>query len=173
MSRLAVPFALCSIWFMFAWAIDKFWFTVLCQQCSALFAFQFSLKARELVSIETDRVSAIFLFALPFLLYAIALIPYRKYKSRDAWLAAVEKWSRPFFWLALVCVWVWLIESAYTMFSSSLPEWFKSYAEGYQLKISGTILGIREVTVNGKLGGLFGLILGVYLFLSKGMAKPG
>ena len=34
------------------------------------------------------------------------------------------------------------------------------------------LAGDGAVTVNGKLGGLFGLILGIYLFLSKGIAKP-
>jgi hypothetical protein len=156
---------------MIAWAIDKFWFTVVCSQCSALFGFEFSLKARDLLTVTTDRVSAVFLFVLPFLAYAIYLIPYKNFRSSTAWSEALQRWSRPFFWLALVAMWVWAIESIYAMFSNSLPEWFKSYAEGYQLRLSGTVLGVREVTVNGKLGGLFGLVLGIYLFLSKGMQK--
>lgn len=76
-----------------------------------------------------------------------------------------------FFWLVLIFFWVWLAESAYGMLSSSLPEWIKGYAEAYQLKISGTVPGLKDVTVDGKLGGVFGLLLGLYLFLSKGM--PG
>jgi hypothetical protein len=74
-ARLAVPFSLCSLWFMIAWAIDKFWFTVLCSRCSELFAFEFSLKARELLTVQTDRVSAVFLFVVPFVIYAFLLIP--------------------------------------------------------------------------------------------------
>lgn len=172
MGRLAVPFTLCSIWFTVAWAIDKFWFTVICPDCSALFAFEFSLKARELLSIQTDRVSAVFLFVVPFVVYALLLVPYKNFKSQSAWREALQKWSLPFFWLAQVFLWVWLVESAYAMLSASLPEWFKSYAEAYQLKISGTVLGVKDVTINGRLGGLLGLLIGVYLFLANGVSRP-
>lgn len=155
---------------MIAWAIDKFWFSVLCSQCSALLSFEFSLKARNLLSIETQRMSAIFLFVVPLILYALYLAPFKDPKSKYAWKVALERWSRTFFWLVLI-FWVWLAECAYAMFSSSLPEWIKSYAEAYQLKISCTVPGLKNITVDGKLGGVFGLLLGLYLFLSRGM--PG
>jgi hypothetical protein len=57
------------------------------------------------------------------------------------------------------------------MLASSLPDWFKNYAESYQLKISGTVLGVKEVAFNGRLGGLFGLLLGIYFFLTNGVAR--
>jgi hypothetical protein len=157
---------------MIAWAIDKFWFTVLCSRCSELFAFEFSLKARELLTVQTDRVSAVFLFVVPFVIYAFLLIPYKNIKLGNAWESAIAKWCRPFFWLAQIFIMVWLVESAYSMLASSLPDWFKNYAESYQLKISGTVLGVKEVAFNGRLGGLFGLFLGIYFFLTNGVARP-
>jgi hypothetical protein len=171
MQRLALPFTFCVLWFMVAWAIDRFWFTVVCAQCSALFAFEFSLKARDLLSVSTERVSAIFLFVVPFVAYAFALLPYRRWRQPAAWSEAAHRWARPFFWLTLVFMWVWLIESAYGMLAGVLPAWFKNYAESYQLNLSGTVLGLREITVHGKLGGLFGLALGGYLFLARGLSR--
>ena len=44
MQRLAVPFALCTVWLLIAWSIDHFWFTRLCEQCSRLFAFEFNSR---------------------------------------------------------------------------------------------------------------------------------
>lgn len=172
MGRLVVPFSLCTLWFMVAWAIDKFWFTVFCSECSALFAFEFSLKhLRELITIETDRVSAIFLFVVPFATYALFLIPFKNFRSSEAWGASFRKWSRPFFWLFQIFVWVWLIEGVYSVLSPSLPESFRNFAEAYQLRISGVVLGVKEISIKGGLGGLFGLIVGVILFLSNGVAR--
>ncbi|WP_372717884.1 hypothetical protein [Immundisolibacter sp.] len=170
MQQLAVPFTLCTLWFMVAWAIEKFWLTVFCAQCSSLFAFELSLQGHDLLTVSTGRVSAVLLFVVPFLAYALALIPYRRPGSGEAWSTAIQKWSRPFFWLALVAFWAWMLESAYSMFSGILPEGFKAYAQGYRLHLSGTALGLREITINGGLGGLLGLIFGLYLFLSRGLA---
>jgi len=47
---------------MFAWGIDKFWLTVQCDQCVALFAFDFELSSKDILHLKTDRVSTIFLF---------------------------------------------------------------------------------------------------------------
>lgn len=170
MSRLAVPFTLCTLWLMIAWAIDKFWFAVLCSQCSAPFAFEFNLQARDLLAIHTDRISAVFLFIVPFLVYGLLLIPYRSLRPRADWIEAIRRWSRPFFWLALVFFWVWLSESLYALLAPALPAWLTSQAEAYRMSISGTLPGLREVTVSGKPGGLFGLLLGLYLFLDRGLA---
>jgi hypothetical protein len=171
MQRLAVPFALCAVWLLIAWAIDYFWFTKLCEQCSRLFGFDFRFAYREdVIKVETDRVSGIFLFALPLLIYAFVLVPYRKLTNQAAWKDAFQKWSRPFFWLAMIVFWVWLLESAFGLFEGILPDAVRRYAESYQLKISGTVLGIRSTEFNCKLGGLLGLVLGSYLFLSRGVA---
>lgn len=87
---------------MIAWAIDKFWLSVLCSQCFALLSFEFSLKARNLLSIETQRTSVIFLFVVPLILYALYLAPFKDPKSKYAWEVTLERWSRTFFLLALI-----------------------------------------------------------------------
>lgn len=160
----------CIAWFMIAWAIDKFWFTVLCQQCSSLFAFDFELTAKDLLHLKTDRVSAVFLFVVPFVIYFFVVVPYKEIRSSQAWLKALYKWSRPVAWLIAVLVWVWALESVYSMSSRYLPDFFTGYAEKYLLKISGTVLGVREVDVTGRLGALIGLIAGLYFFIARGVA---
>lgn len=170
MQRLAVPFTFCAVWFMAAWAIEKYWFAEICRSCSRLFAFQLDLKAQGLVHISTGRVSAV--VAAPLLVYALVLIPYRHLGSGGEWSQALQRWSRVFFWLALVFAWVWIGEVAYSMLVEILPDGFRSYGDGYQLGLSGTALGLRELTVTGKLGAFFGLIVGFYLFLSRAVAQP-
>ena len=160
----------CFVWFMTAWAIDKFWFTVLCQQCSHLFAFEFELNAKDLLHLKTDRVSAVFLFVVPFVTYFFVVIPYKEIRSSQAWLKALDRWSRPVAWLVAVLVWVWAIESLYSILFPYLPDFFTSYAEKYLLKISGTVLGINEVELTGRLGALLGLIAGLYFFVARGVA---
>jgi hypothetical protein len=160
----------CFVWFTVAWAIDKFWFTVVCEQCSHLFAFDFELNAKDLLHLKTDRVSAIFLFVVPFVIYFFVVVPYKEIGSSQAWLKALERWSRPFAWLIAVLVWVWAAESIYSMLHPYLPDFFTSYAEKYLLKISGTVLGVKELEVTGRLGALIGLIAGLYFFISRGVA---
>ena len=172
MQRLAVPFTLCSVWFMTAWAIEKFWFAAICVPCSTLFAFELNLKGQELLNISTGRVSTVVLFVIPFLVYALVLIPYRHLGSAADWSEAIQQWSRPFFWFAMVVFWVWVGDIAYSMLVGTLPDWFRIYGDGYQLHLSGTALGIKEITVNGKFGAFLGLILGLFLFLSRGLAAP-
>jgi hypothetical protein len=171
MQRLAVPFTLCAVWFMAAWAIEKFWFAAICGSCSTLFAFELGLKGQGLLNISTGRVSGVVLFVVPFLVYALVLIPYRHPGSGADWSEAIQQWSRPFFWLAMVVFWVWIGEVAYSMLMGTLPDGFRIYGDGYQLHLSGTALGVREIAVNGKFGAFLGLILGLYLFLARGLAR--
>ena len=171
MQRLAVPFTLCAVWFVAAWAIEKFWFAAICGPCSTLFAFELGLKGQDLLNISTGRVSAVVLFGVPFLVYALVLIPYRHPGSGGDWSEAIQQWSRPFFWLAMVVFWVWIGEVAYSMLIGTLPEGFRIYGDGYRLHLSGTALGVREITVNGGFGAFLGLMLGLYLFLSRGLAR--
>ena len=160
----------CIAWFMVAWAIDKFWFTALCDRCSALLAFDFELNSKDLLHLKTDRVSTIFLFIVPLVVYFFVVVPYKDLRSSRAWLEALYRWSRPIAWLMAVFVWVWALESLYSVVSSHLPDFFTSYAEKYLLKISGTVLGVKEVELTGRLGALIGLIVGLYFFVVRGVA---
>jgi hypothetical protein len=166
-----IALAACIGWFMLAWAIDKFWLTVLCDQCVALFAFDFELNSKDILHLKTARVSTIFLFIVPLVLYFFAVVPYRDLRSSRAWLEAFYKWSRPFVWLLAVFVWVWALESAYSLVSAYLPDFFTSYADKYLVKISGTALGVKEIELTGRLGALIGLIVGLYFFVVRGVAE--
>ena len=160
----------CISWFMLAWAIDKFWLTAVCDRCTELFAFAFELNSKDLLHLKTDRVSTIFLFIVPVVAYFFVLVPYKDLRSSRAWLEALYSWCRPIAWLMGVFVWVWALESLYGLLSSYLPDFFTSYAERYLLKISGTVLGVKEVELTGRLGALIGLIVGLYFFVVRGVA---
>ncbi len=161
----------CIGWFMFAGAIDKTWLTVLCDQCVGLFAFDFELNSKGILHLKTGRVSTIFLFIVPFVLYFFAVVPYKDFRSSRAWLEALYRWSRPIVWLLAIFVWVWAFESAYGLVSAYLPDFFTTYADNYLLKISGTALGVKEIELTGKLGALIGLIVGLYFFVVRGVAE--
>lgn len=166
-----IALAACIGWFMLAWAIDKVWLTVVCDQCVALFAFDFELNSKDILHLKTDRVSTIFLFIVPLVLYFFAVVPYRDLSSPRAWLEALYKWSRPVVWLLAVLVWVWVLESAYSLASAHLPDFFTSYADQYLVKISGTALGVKEIELTGRLGAFVGLIVGLYFFVVRGVAE--
>jgi hypothetical protein len=104
-------------------------------------------------------------------LYFFAVVPYRDLRSSRAWLEAFYKLSRPFVWLLAVFVWVWALESAYSLVSAYLPDFFTSYADKYLVKISGTALGVKEIELTGRLGALIGLIVGFYFFVVRGVAE--
>jgi hypothetical protein len=171
MQRLAVPFTFCVVWFMVAWAIEHFWLAAACRACTGLFAFDLSLNAQDLLRIATGRVSAVVLVGVPLLAYLVVLIPYRNLGSAGHWADALQHWCRPFFWLAMVFFFVWVGEIAVTTLAGLLPNGFRAYAEGYRLSLAGTALGLREIAVSGRLGACLGLLLGLYLFLSRGLAR--
>lgn len=172
MQRLAVPFTLCAVWFMAAWAIERFWLGALCGACANVFGFELSLNAQELLKLATGRVSAVVLVGLPLLVYLLVVVPYRNVGSGAHWADAVQLWSRPFFWLAMVFVSAWVGEMAVSALAGLLPDGFRAYADGYRVALSGTALGVREIAVSGRFGAFVGLLLGLYLFLSRGLARP-
>ena len=172
MQRLAVPFTCCAVWCMAAWAIERYWLGAACAACDSLFAFELGVNAQELLKIATGRVSAVVLVGLPLMAYLLVLIPYRNLASGGHWADAVQLWSRPFFWLAMVFVLVWVGEIGVSALGGVLPDGFRAYADGYRVSLSGTALGVREVAVSGRFGAFVGLLLGLYLFLSRGLARP-
>ncbi|HMN14022.1 MAG TPA: hypothetical protein PKD55_17030 [Bellilinea sp.] len=172
MQRLAVPFTLCAVWFMAAWAIERFWLGALCRACAGVFGFELSLNAQELLKLTTGRVSAVVLVGVPLAAYLLVLIPCRNLASGGHWADAVRLWSRPFFWLAMVFVFAWVGEIGVSALAGLLPDGFRAYADGYRAALSGTALGVREVAVSGRFGAFLGLLLGLYLFLSRGLARP-
>lgn len=172
MQRLAVPFTACAVWFMAAWAIEHYWLGAACAACRNLFAFELSLNAQNLLKLTTGRVSAVVLVAVPLAAYWLVVIPYRNLASGGHWADAVQLWSRPLFWLAMVFVFAWLGEIAVSALSGVLPDGFRAYADGYHVALSGTALAVRDLTVSGHFGAFVGLLLGLYLFLSRGLAGP-
>ena len=172
MQRLAVPFTFCAVWFMAAWAIEHYWLSAACPACANLFSFALTLNAQDVLKLATGRVSAVVLVGAPLLVYMLVLIPYRHLGSSGAWSDAIQLWSRPFFWLAMVFFFVWTGEIAVSALTGLLPDGFGAYAQGYDVSLSGTMLGVQEITINGRLGACVGLLLGLYLFLSRGLARP-
>jgi hypothetical protein len=166
-----IALAACIGWFMLAWAIDKFWLTPLCEQCVGLLAFDFELSSKGILHLKTERVSTIFLFVVPLVLYFFAVLPYKDPASPRTWLEAAYRWSRPVVWLVAVLVWVWGLETAYSLVSAYLPDLVTSYADQYLVKISGTVPGVKEIALTGRLGALIGLIVGLYFFVVRGVAE--
>jgi len=166
-----IALAACVGWFMLAWAIDKFWVTVQCDQCVELFAFDFELNSKGILHLKTGRVSTIFLIIVPLVLYFFAVVPYRDWRSPRAWLEAAYKWSRPVVWLLAILAWVWALETAFSLVSAHLPDFFSSYVDNYLVKISGTALGVKDIALTGKLGAFIGLIVGLYFFVVRGVAE--
>jgi hypothetical protein len=166
-----VALAACIGWFMLAWGIDRSWLSVVCDQCVALFAFDFELNSKDILHLKTARVSTIVLFIVPLVLYFFAVLPYRDLRSSRAWLEAFYRWSRPVVWLLAVFVWVWALESAYSLVSAYLPDVVTSYADKYLVKISGTAFGVKEIELTGRLAALIGLVVGLYFFVVRGVAE--
>lgn len=171
MQRLAVPFTLCVVWFLAAWLMERFWLGTVCTVCANVFAFDLTLNAQDLLKIATGRVSAVVLVGVPLLVYLLVLIPYRQPTSGGAWSDAMQLWSRPFFWLAMVFFFVWGGELAARALGGLLPDGFRAYSEGFRLSLSGTALGVREISASGQLGAFVGLLLGLYLFLTRGLGR--
>jgi hypothetical protein len=54
--------------------------------------------------------------------------------------------------------------------SSFPPDSLTSYAGTYLVKISGTVLGVKEIEFTSRLAAVIGLIVGLYFFVVRGVA---
>lgn len=168
MRKISVPLVMSIIWFMIAWGIDTYLLRPSCELCSDLFSVKVDVAFREAAELTTKRVSLLILVLIPWIVYAFVVVPYKELRSPKAWRLAMQRWCQPLGLLIGAFFIAFAIEYfLYDPFKEHIPSAVRSYAERYSLTVSPLFPALETFKLTSHLGGLLGLIWGLYLFLSR------
>jgi hypothetical protein len=173
MRALGLSAFIVAIWLAVALTIDRLFVSSWCLQCATGLALEIKL-ALPGATLTVPPISLAVLLLFPMLLLALFLIPWRDFQNADAWRVAFSKWAAPWMWLAVAVLLCILGESIFLVTRDNLPRALTALAEKFTITgtVSVAIKGFKETTplaVTASLSGLLGLMLGMYLFLEKGI----
>ena len=173
MRRLSIALMVVLAWLALALALDRLLVAPECPACvnAAALEVKLHLPAAE---IAYPAVSVLVLVVLPLLAFALAMVPWRDLRSRQAWTHAIESWWEPSFWLLVALVLTIAGESVFVLSKQFLPAPFVEAVQRFALvgTFSVSVPGHHPVTplaISASLAGLVGLAIGAYLFLQNGL----
>jgi hypothetical protein len=173
MRRLSIALMVVVAWLAAALALDRLFVAQQCPACVSLAALQLKLRTPA-AEMTYPAVSLLVLFGLPVLIFAIALVPWRDLRSRQAWSHAIESWWEPTFWLLVALVLGIVLESIFMLTTQYLPGTVSATMQRFTLTgaVSVQVPGHQNATplaLTASLAGLVGLGVGGYLFVQNGM----
>ncbi|HZZ92218.1 MAG TPA: hypothetical protein VFE23_06630 [Usitatibacter sp.] len=173
MRRLSIALLVVLGWLVVALALDRLVLAEQCPACVDVAALQLKLRTPA-AEITYPAVSLVVLLGLPVLIFAIAMVPWRDLRSRQAWSHAVESWWEPTFWLLVALVLGIVLESIFMLTTQYLPTTVSAVMQRFTLTgaVSVHVQGHESATplaLTASLAGLVGLGVGGYLFLQNGM----
>ena len=173
MRRLSIASMVVLAWLALALALDRLLVAPECPACVSAAALEVKLHLPA-AEIDYPAVSVLVLLVLPLLAFALALVPWRDLRSRQAWTHAIESWWEPSFWLLVALLLTVVGEGAYVLARAYLPQSVTAAMQQFALvgTVSVHLPGYAPATplaVSASLAGLVGLAIGAYLFLQNGM----
>ena len=173
MRRLSIALLVVFGWLVLAIAVDRLLVSPGCHACVSAAALEVKLKLPA-AEITYPTVSVLVLLVLPLLLFALAMVPWRDLRSRQAWTHAIESWWEPSFWLLVALVLTIVGESVFVLARAYLPESVTSAMQRFALvgTLSVHVPGYQPVTplaISASLAGIVGLAIGTWLFLQNGL----
>jgi hypothetical protein len=175
MNRVGIAALATLLWLALALAVDRLLLARSCPVCAHLLSLQLKVKLPA-AEISYPPVSTLVLVVLPMLLLAIYLVPWRQMRSWTAWRAAFIRWCRSWLWLVIAVALTLLGESLYLMAGEYLPKAITALAEKVSVTatLSVSVPGFKEhtpLTLTASLAGFIGLLVGAYLFVSRGIIQ--
>ena len=157
------------LWLAVALAIDRWVLAPYCATC--VNALALGLKVRlPAAELTYPPVSVLVLMVLPMLVLALFLVPWRHLHLGSAWRESFVHWCQPWFWLLVAVVLTVLGESLYLAAKDQLPKALTAVADKVSITATLSVLkDYKPLSLTASLSGCFGLVLGIYLFLAKGV----
>ena len=156
------------LWFALAFVIDRYVLAWICPVCSKVAALKLTGQVPA-GTINFPQIGLGVLAGLPLFVLAVSLIPWRAPKDTQRWAAAFQQWCQPVIWLGVALILTILGESMYLVSKDWWSTGVRSVAEAFSVSATLSIADFQFITLKGTLAAVLGLIVGVYLFLRKGV----
>ncbi len=158
------------LWMVVAILIDHFiiqpWLPLLSSGASLKLQFKWPLGY-----INVPEVGFFMLVGIPLLLAALRFVPWRPPRNKQRWINGFENWSRILIWLIVVIVMTAVGQVLYLALKPILPEGIRNVVESFQLVANIGFGEFQFAEISGSLTAMCGLILGIYLFMKKGITQ--
>jgi hypothetical protein len=157
------------LWLAVALAIDRWLLAPYCAKCASALALELKVRLPA-AALTFPPVSVLVLIVLPMLLLALFLVPWRYLRSASAWREAFIHWCQPWFWLLVAVALTIGGESLYLAVKASLPKAVTAVVDKFSVTATLSVLKTyKPLSLTASLFGIFGLALGAFLFLAKGV----
>jgi len=158
-------------WLILALVIDRWLVTPYCATCANALALDLRIKLPA-AELTYPPVSVLILLVLPMILLALYLLPWRQLREGYAWRESLARWCQPWFWLLIAIVLTVVGESIFIAVKEYLPKALTDVAEKFAVTITLSVFkDYNPLSLTASLSGLLGLVIGTYLFISKGMKE--
>jgi len=158
-------------WLILALVIDRWLVTPYSPTWANALALDLRIKLPA-AELTYPPVSVLVLLILPMILLALYLLPWRQLREGFAWRESLARWCQPWFWLLIAIVLTVVGESIFIVVKDYLPKAVTSIAEKFAVTITLSVFkNYKPLSLTASLSGLLGLVIGTYLFISKGMKE--
>lgn len=159
------------LWLAIALAIDRWLLAPFCAGCVDVLALDVKVRLPA-AELAYPPVSVLVLIVVPMFALALYLVPWKKWRVGSAWRASFARWAQPWFWLLIVMILAVIGESLYLAVKDFLPTALSAVAEKFSVSVSFSVFkDYQPLSLTTSLAGFIGLGLGVYLFLTRGVAE--
>jgi hypothetical protein len=157
------------LWLAVALAIDRWLLASFCATCASALALELKVRLPA-AELTYPPVSVLVLIVLPMLVLAFFLVPWRYLRSASAWREAFVHWCQPWFWLLVAVLLAVVGESLYVAVKNYLPKALTAVADKFSITATFSVLkDYKPLSLTASLSGCVGLVLGIFLFLAKGV----
>jgi hypothetical protein len=158
-------------WLILALVIDKWLVKPYCATCAKALALNLSIKLPA-AELNYPPVSVLVLLILPMILLALYLLPWRQLREGSAWRESLVRWCQPWFWLLIAVILTIVGESIYMLFKAYLPTGLISVVEQFAVTVTLSVFkSYKPVSLTASFFGFLGLVIGIILFISKGVKE--
>ena len=170
MMRIPVSVLLIGVllWLAVAFVLDRYVLAWFCPVCSKVAALKLTGQVPA-GTINFPQVGLVVLAGLPLVVLAMSVIPWRAPRDAQHWAAAFQQWCQPVIWLGVAVILAILGESVYLVSKDWWPAGVRSVAEAFSVSATLSIADFQFLTLKGSVAAVLGLLVGIYLFLRKGI----
>lgn len=171
MRKIGTATIVTVFWLILTLVIDRWLVRPYCATCMKALALDLRIKLPA-AELTYPPVSVLVLLILPMILLALYLLPWRQLREGSAWRESLGRWCQPWFWLLIAIVLTVVGESIFVVVKDYLPEVLTSIAGQFAVTVTLSAFKVyKPLSLTASLFGLLGLVIGMILFISKGLKE--
>ncbi|HTU00158.1 MAG TPA: hypothetical protein VMG58_00025 [Candidatus Sulfotelmatobacter sp.] len=165
---LTAVFVASLLWLCLAFVLDRYAVAPALPWMSHVATIKLQFKW-PLGSVNLPRIGLVTLLGVPLLVLAAMCVPRRHIGEGAAWLSGFQTWARTIVWFVALIVLILAGQMLYIVLQKMIPEGVSKLAESFEVHGAISIFDFDFAELTGSLSALLGLIVGLYLFLKKGV----